>query len=248
VAKVVAMSQSTAALPAPGRTSTLRPRLRALVRGRPADPTWVRPSLWALLVLAAVLCLWDLTQNGNSNTYYAAAVKSGTESWKAWFFGSLDPGSFITVDKPPLSLWLMGLSGRVFGFSSFSMLLPQALCTVGAVALLFATVRRLFGPAPALAAGLALALTPITIAVARVNNPDALLILLLVASAYFVVRALQSGATKWLLWCGAAVGLAFMTKMLQGWMVMPALGTAYLLAGPPRLTVRLRQLAQPASS
>jgi 4-amino-4-deoxy-L-arabinose transferase-like glycosyltransferase len=196
-----------------------------------------------VLAVAAVLCLWHLTINGYSNDYYAAAVKSATQSWKAWFFGSLDPGSFITVDKPPLSLWLMGLSARVLGFSSFSMLLPQALCTIGAVALLYATVRRLFGPAAGIAAAAALAITPVTVAIGRVNNPDALLVLLMVAAAWLVVRALESGRTRHLAWCGAFVGLAFMTKMLQGWMIVPALALVYLVAGPPKLGTRIRQLA-----
>lgn len=136
----------------------------------------------------------------------------------------------------------MGLSARVLGFSSFSILLPQALCAVGAVALLHLTVRRAFAPAAALLAAAALAITPVTVAIARVDNPDALLVLLLVASGYLLVRALQSGRGSWLAACGAVVGLAFMTKMLQGWMVVPALGAAYLLAGPPRLAVRIRQL------
>src|ERR1700761_6499431 len=203
----------------------------------------LNPWLLAVLALAAVLCLWNLTLDGYSNTYYAAVAKAGSVSWKAWFFGALDPGSFITVDKPPLSLWLMGLSARVFGFSSFSILLPQALCTIAAVALLFATVRRVAGDAAGLIAALALALTPITIAIGRVNNPDALLVLLLVGSAWFTVRALETGRGKHLAWAGAVVGLAFMTKMLQGWMVVPALGLAYLIAGPPALWVRVRQLA-----
>src|SRR3954466_14026961 len=159
------------------------------------------------------------------------------------FFGSLDPGSFITVDKPPLSLWLMGLSARAFGFSSFSLLLPQALETVAAVALLYATVRRVFGPVAALAAGATLALSPVTVAMARVDMPDALVVLLMVASAWLLVRAVEPGRTKFLVWCGAIVGLAFMTKMLQGWMIVPALAAAYLLAGPPRLLTRLWQLA-----
>jgi 4-amino-4-deoxy-L-arabinose transferase-like glycosyltransferase len=184
-----------------------------------------------------------LTRNGYSNEYYAAAAKAGSESWKAWFFGSLDPGSFITVDKPPLSLWLTGVSARLLGFSSFSILLPEALCTIAAVVLLYATVRRAFGPVAGLIAAAALALTPVTIAIGRVNNPDALLVLLLVASAYLMQRAIESGATKHLAWCGALVGLAFMTKMLQGWMVVPALGAAYLLAGSPRLGRRVGQLA-----
>ena len=203
----------------------------------------LNPWLLGVLALAALLCLWNLTLNGYSNEYYAAAARAGSESWKAWFFGALDPGSFITVDKPPLSLWLMGLSARVLGFSSFAVLLPQALCTVASVGLLYATVKRVFGEAAGVAAGVALALTPVTVAIGRVNNPDALLVLLLVASAYLLVRALESGRTKHLAWCGALVGLAFMTKMLQGWMVVPALVATYLIAGRPVLAVRIRQLA-----
>jgi 4-amino-4-deoxy-L-arabinose transferase-like glycosyltransferase len=222
-----------------------RPRagaLRSLARGRSADPAWVRPALLGVLAVAALLCLWNLTISGWSNEYYAAAARAGSESWKAWFFGSLDPASFITVDKPPLSLWLMGLSARVLGYSSFSVLLPQALCTIGAVGLLFATVRRVLGPRAGIIAAAALAITPVTVAIGRVNNPDALLVLLLVASGYLLVRALESGRTKHLVWCGVVVGLAFMTKMLQGWMVVPALAAAYLLAGPPAPLTRVRQL------
>jgi 4-amino-4-deoxy-L-arabinose transferase-like glycosyltransferase len=237
------MSATAPALPRRAGEPALRGRLRSLVRGRPADPAWVRPALFGVVALAAVLCLWDLTISGYANSYYAAAVKSASVSWKAMFFGSLDPGSFITVDKPPLSLWVMGLSARVFGFSSFSLLLPQALETVASVALLYATVRRVFGPVAGLAAGAALALSPVTVAMARVDMPDALLVLLMVASAWLLVRAIETGRTKFLLWCGAVVGLAFMTKMLQGWMVVPALAAAYLLAGPPRLLERVRQLA-----
>jgi 4-amino-4-deoxy-L-arabinose transferase-like glycosyltransferase len=232
----------SATAPALSRPAANFGRVRSLVRGRPADPAWVRPALFGVVALASALCLWDLTISGYANTYYAAAVRSASASWTAWFFGALDPGSFITVDKPPLSLWLMGLSARVFGFSSFSLLLPQALCTIAAVGLLYAAVRRLFGPAAGLIAALALAISPITVAMARVDMPDALLVLLLVASGWLLVRAIETGRTKFLLGCGAVVGLAFMTKMLQGWMVVPALAAAYLLAGPPRLFARIRQL------
>src|SRR3954452_2417910 len=229
----------------PAFPSATRPhrRLRALLRGRAEDPAWARAGLLGVLALAAMLVGWGLTRSGMSNTYYAAAVKSATVSWKALFFGSIDPGSFITVDKPPLAFWLMGLSGRLLGFSAFSMLLPEALCTVAAVGVLYATVKRVLGPAPALLAAGALAVSPVSIAIGRVNNPDALLVLLLVLSAYLVVRAIESGRTRTLAWAGAVVGLAFMTKMLEGWMIVPALGAAYLLAGPPRLAVRIGQLA-----
>src|SRR5690349_17501494 len=137
--------------------------MTTLALRRPAAlsrPNWVTLSFAGILALAAALCLWDLTISGYSNEYYAAATRAGSESWKAWFFGAIDPGSFITVDKPPLSLWLSGLSARALGFSSFSILLPQALCTIAAVALLFATVRRVAGDAAGLIAALALALTP----------------------------------------------------------------------------------------
>jgi 4-amino-4-deoxy-L-arabinose transferase-like glycosyltransferase len=240
------VSATAPALPRPARTPRRggmpSPRMRLLVRGRAADPWWIRPALVAILVATVALFLWDLTISGWSNTYYAAAARAGSESWKAWFFGALDPGSFITVDKPPLSLWLMGLSARVLGYSSFSILLPQALCMAGAVGLLYAAVRRGFGAVAGLIAASALALTPITVAMARVDMPDALLVLLLVASAAVLMRAIESGRTRTLVWVGVLVGLAFMTKMLQGWMVVPALAAAYLLAGPPRLLVRAGQL------
>ena len=108
---------------------------------RPGRPAWALPALGAILVVAAGLYTWDLSSNGMANSFYAAAVKSGTQSWKAFLFGSIDPGSFITVDKPPASLWVMGLSARMFGVSSWSILVPQALEGVASVALLYAGVR-----------------------------------------------------------------------------------------------------------
>src|SRR3954451_9255842 len=170
--------------------------MSTLALSRPAvwtRPNWVRVSLAGVLALAAALCLWKLTISGYSNEYYAAAARAGSESWKAWVFGSIGPGSFTTADQPPLSLWLMGLSARVLGFSSFAVLLPQALCMVAAVGMLFATVRRVGGPVAAIVAAVAFALTPVTVAIARVDNPDALLVLLMVVSAWLTVRAIETG-------------------------------------------------------
>src|SRR5258707_4853329 len=156
-------------------------KLARLIIGDSSEPRWIRPALLVLLVATAVLYLWALGSSGWANSYYAAAVQAGTQDLKAWLFGSLDPGNAITVDKPPAAMWVMGLSGRLFGFSAFAMLLPQALMGVGSVALLYATVRRWSGPAAGLIAGAVLALTPVASLMFRFNNPDALLGLMLFA-------------------------------------------------------------------
>ena len=129
----------------PGGTSAAGPP--GWCAGRPGDPAWARPALLGLLLATAVLYLAGLSRSGYANEFYAAAVQAGTKSWKAFLFGSLDSSNFITVDKPPASLWVMELSGRIFGFSSWSLLVPQALEGVAAVGVLYATVRRWFGPA-----------------------------------------------------------------------------------------------------
>ena len=161
-------------------------------RPAPAAARWERPALLALLAGTALLYLWNLSASGYANDFYAAAVQAGTQSWKAWLFGSLDSGNAITVDKPPASLWVMVLSARIFGFSSWSLLVPQALMGVASVALLRAAVRRWAGPVAGLLAGAALALTPAAVLMFRFDNPDALLVLLLVAGAYATVRAIDA--------------------------------------------------------
>jgi 4-amino-4-deoxy-L-arabinose transferase-like glycosyltransferase len=211
---------------------------RRLLRGPDTDPRWARPALFGLLALTALLYLWDLTRNGWANDFYAAAVQAGTKSWKAFFFGSFDSASFITVDKTPASLWVMELSGRVFGFSQWSMLAPQALEGVASVGLLYAAVRRWFGPAAGLIAGLVLALTPVAALMFRFNNPDALLVLLMTAAAYALVRAIENGRTRWLVLCGVLVGIAFLAKMAQAFLVVPGFAAAYLWAGAPRRLLR----------
>jgi 4-amino-4-deoxy-L-arabinose transferase-like glycosyltransferase len=205
-------------------------------------PSWERPALAGLLVLTAVANLWDLGASGWGNSFYAAAVRSGTLDWKALLFGSFDAGGFITVDKPPASMWVMGLSGRIFGFSSWSMLVPEALMGVASVALLYATVRRVSGPAAALLAGATMALTPVVVLMFRFNNPDALLVLMLVAAAYCVTRALERASTRWLLLAGMAIGFGFLTKMGQALVIAPALALAYMVAAPTGMGRRVRQL------
>ena len=209
---------------------------------RPGRPVWSVPARAAIFGMAALLYSWDLARVGMGNTFYAAAVKSGTESWKAFFFGSLDPGSFITVDKPPAALWVMELSGRIFGFSSWSMLLPEALAGLATVMVLYHLVRRWFGEPAAVFASLALALTPVAVVIFRYNDPDAFLTLLLVLAAWACWRAIETGKTVGLVLSAALVGLAFLTKTLDAFIVVPAIGVAYLWCGPPRLARRLGQL------
>jgi len=216
-------------------------RLRRLLRGPQADPGWARPALAGLLALTAALYLWDLTRNGWANDFYAAAVQAGTKSWKAFFFGSFDSSNFITVDKTPGSLWVMEIFGRIFGFSQWSMLVPQALEGVASVLLLYAAVKRWFGPAAGLIAGLVLALTPVAALMFRFNNPDAMLVLLMTAAAYTLVRAVESGRSRWLVFTGLLLGFAFLAKMLQAFLVVPGFAAAYLWAGPPRLGRRIWQ-------
>ncbi|MBD0696051.1 glycosyltransferase family 39 protein, partial [Streptomyces sp. CBMA123] len=220
-------------------------RLRTLPvrawRGRADDPRWVRPALLALLAATVVLYLWGLGASGWANAFYSAAVQAGSQSWKAFFFGSSDAGNFITVDKPPASLWPMALSVRLFGLSSWSLLAPQALMGAATVGALYATVRRRFSPLGGLLAGAALALTPVATLMFRFNNPDALLVLLLTLSAYGMVRAVETASTRWLLFTGAMFGFAFLTKTLAAFLILPAFAVIYLVVAPTGFWRRLRQ-------
>src|SRR6201991_2541985 len=225
-------------------TSTLAVPPPVVLSPPPPPPTvasppaqrWVRPALLGLLALTAVLYIWGLGKNGWANSFYSAAVQAGSASWKAFFFGSSDAANSITVDKTPASLWVMEISARIFGVNAWSILVPQALMGVASVGLLFASVRRWFGPAAGLLAGLVLALTPIAVLMFRFNNPDAMLVLLMVAGAYAVTRATENGSTKWLMLAGGFVGLGFLAQMVR------AFALVYLVAGPPKLGKRIWQL------
>lgn len=229
-------------------TITAEPEYRSVPEPDLSEPKFRLPfrgehaALGALLTATAVLYLWGLSASGWANDFYAASVQAGTQSWKALLFASLDAGNAITVDKPPAAMWVMGLSGRLLGFSSFSMLLPQALMGVGSVALLYATVRRWSGPWAGILAGAVLAATPVAAMMFRFNNPDALMVLLLVVAAYCTVRATDSGSTRWLAGAGTAVGFAFLTKMMQAFLVVPAFGLVFLVAAPLTFWGRIRSL------
>lgn len=226
-------------------TATLtEPRLAPPPAEAPAARTGRREylALAALLIGTALAYLWNLSANGWANSFYAAAVQAGSVSWKAMFFGSSDAANSITVDKTPLSLWPMEISVRIFGLHSWSMLLPQALLGVASVALLWAIVRRNFGASAGLPAGLVLAVTPIAAVMFRFNNPDAMLVFLMLAAAWAMTRAVADGRWRWVLLTGAFIGLGFLAKQLQVLLVVPALALTYLIAGPPELGKRIAQL------
>lgn len=209
------------------------------------ERSWIERFALPFILLATFgVYLFGALQNDLANSYYSAAVQAASADWKAWFFGSLDAANYITVDKPPLAIQVMALSARIFGFSSFSMLLPGVLAGVGSVWLLYKTVARQFGGRSGLIAAALLALTPVSALMFGFNNPDALLTFMLVASGYAFIRSLEQRNT--LLWLGLAglfTGLAFNVKMLQGLMLLPAFGLVYLLFAQPKLPVRLMHMA-----
>jgi len=200
------------------------------------------PELVGLIGVAALLNLWALGRNGWANTYYSAAVRSMAASWHAFLYASMDRSGVMTVDKPPLSLWVQTLSVRLFGFHPLAILVPQALIGVASVVLVYDLVRRRFGRVGGFVAGLALATTPIAVAMSRDNNPDALLTLCCVAAVWFAVRGFEDGRTRWLVLAGIAVGLGFETKMLVAFVVVPAIVLAWLWIAPRGRLAAIRQL------
>src|SRR3954471_5321842 len=230
------MTSTLEAPPAPDTAGEIRVRRRIGGVGRR------RIALAVLLAATAITYLWDITVNGMGNQFYAGAAQAGSKNWEALLFGSVDPDNFITVDKPPVSQWVMGLSGQTFGFSSASMLVPEALMAVATVALLYGAVRRTAGANAGLLAGALFALTPVAALMFRYNNPDAVMVLLMTAAAYCTVRALERAGAGWLALAGAALGFAFLAKMLEGLMVAPAIGLAYLIVAPTTVRRRLLHL------
>ena len=201
---------------------------------------WMLP---VLLVLTGALYLFGALHNGMANSYYAAAIQAASQDWTAWLFGSLDAANYVSVDKPPLATMLMGLSARLFGFSSFSMLLPSVLAGVGSVWLVYGAVKRQFGFTSAVIAGATLMLTPVAALMFGFNNPDAILTLMLSASGYAFLRSLEGKRPLlWLSLAGLFTGLAFNTKMLQGLMVLPAMVLVYLVFAKPPIVTRFLHL------
>ncbi|WP_238423341.1 glycosyltransferase family 39 protein [Gordonia sp. 'Campus'] len=233
---------STTVTPAPPVTPSGPP-------GSTGDPTptptsqrvrWL--SLAALLLGTAIAYLWNLSINGWANSFYSAAIQAGSQSWKAWFFGSSDMANSITVDKPPASLWIPGLSARIFGVNSWSILVPEALMGVASVALLYLVTRKYLGHWAGILAGTVLAVTPVAAMMFRFDNPEALLILLMVAAVWTMMKGLEDGRWRWLVLTGVFVGFGFLTKQLQVMLVVPPLAVTYLAFGPRGWGRRIAQL------
>ena len=208
-------------------------------RGSSEDPSWARPALIGLLVATALFYLYNLTASGWANSFYSAAVQAGSTNLEAFFFGSSDAGNSITVDKPPASLWVMALSVKLLGLNSFAILVPQVLMGVASVGVLYATVRKSFGARAGLIAGAVLALTPVAVLMFRFNNPDALLTLLMVLGAWATMKSIEKASPRWFMVVGVFIGLAFLTKTLQAFLVVPGFALAYLVAARTTLPKRI---------
>ncbi len=229
-------------LPPPTRPHGVRDRLAGLVRGRADAARWERPAFLGLLLATGVLYVVNLSVNGWANAFYTAAVQAGSQSWEAFFYGSSDAANAITVDKPPAFLWVIGISVRLFGLNSWAVLVPQALMGVASVAVLYRIVRRRFSAGAALVAGAVLATTPVATLMFRYDNPDALLVLLTVGAIALTLRGVESGRMRWVVWAGVLVGLGFLTKQLQAFLVLPPLVGVYLVASPRPVLRRIGHL------
>ncbi|MER6350054.1 ArnT family glycosyltransferase [Streptomyces sp. NPDC001595] len=230
------------AAPAAAPDAARRPFARRLWRGRPEDPSWARPAFLGALLVVGALYTWNLTASGYANSFYSAAVQAGSQSWKAFFFGSLDAGNAITVDKPPAALWPMALSVRLLGLNSFAILFPQVLMAVATAGVLYASVRRRFSAPAGLLTLAVFALTPVAALMFRFNNPDAALALLMATAVHCTQRALEKARTSWLVWAGTAIGLAFLVKTLQAFLILPVLALVYVVLAPTTLRKRIGQV------
>jgi 4-amino-4-deoxy-L-arabinose transferase-like glycosyltransferase len=191
---------------------------------------WHAPLLFPLLV-AAFLRIYGLAENGYGRTYYAASVRSMLQSWHNVWFNAFDPAGFVSLDKPPVAIWVQALSVKLLGFSGWAVLLPQAIEGVLAVGLVYGLVQRTFGRTAGLIAALLMALSPINIGVDRTNNTDSCLIAVLLLATWIGIRAAQTGKTRLLCLAMALIGLGFNVKMAAAWVLAPALAMSFML-GP----------------
>jgi 4-amino-4-deoxy-L-arabinose transferase-like glycosyltransferase len=206
---------------------------------------WRSLALVAVLFLAFALRLWHLTQNGWGNEYYTAGVLSMTNNWSNFLYNSFDPAGFVSVDKPPIALWIQVASVKLFGFHGLSVLLPQVLEGLASVWIVYHLVQRRFGASAGLLAALFLAITPVSVAIDRSSNTDTCLVLVLLLAAWALTRGAEEGSRGLLLLSMALVGLGFNVKMLAAFVVLPTFALVYLLGAPLDRSRRLKDLALP---
>lgn len=202
-----------------------------------------RLFLTAILLLAALLTCWGIWREGTANVYYTAAVQSMLQSPRNFFFAAFDPAGFISVDKPAPGLWLQCLFAAVFGVHGWSVILPEALCSVASVSVLYRLAKRQFGTGVGLLSALFLALTPIFVAVSRTNNLDAGLVLVCLLALDALDTAVRKGSLKWLIFAMVLTGVGFNVKMLEAFLIVPAMVLTYLLGTRLRLRRRIGHLA-----
>ena len=217
-----------------------RPRLDARLLARHA-------GLPVVLALSAVLELHRLSQNGYANIFYSAGIQSMLRSWHNFFFVSFDPGGLVSVDKPPLALWVQAASAKLFGFSPLSLLVPEALAGVLTVAVLYVVLARRLSAIAAFAGSLALAVFPSFVAVSRDNGVDPLMILLLTLACGVGLRAAETGRWRTLIGSAVLVGLAFNTKTLAAYLVAPPSRLDFSCVRPARCSGASRNCSSPAS-
>jgi 4-amino-4-deoxy-L-arabinose transferase-like glycosyltransferase len=205
-------------------------------------PAWHYLALAGITLISIFMNFYQLGAGGYGS-YYPPAVRSMMDNWHNFFFASYDPGGFVTVDKPPVGFWLDVISAKIFGFNSMSILIPQALCGVLAVLLLYYLVRRHFGVVAGLIAALVLAVSPVSIVTNRNITIDSILALVLLAGAWTTLRAAETGKLRWLLFTALIVGIGFNIKMMEAYLVLPAFGVLYLVAAPHGIWKRVGHLA-----
>src|SRR5579875_949989 len=205
-------------------------------------PAWHHLALAGIALISIFMDFFQLGANGYGS-YYPPAIRSMMDNWHNFFFVSYDPGGFVTLDKPAVGFWLQTISAKLFGFTPFSIFLPQALSGVAAVLLLYYLVKRHFGVVAGLLAALALAISPISVVTNRNITMDSILALFLLVGAWAVIRAAETGKLRWLLFSAFIVGLGFNIKMMEAYLVVPAYGVLYLLAAPRSIWKRVGHLA-----
>jgi 4-amino-4-deoxy-L-arabinose transferase-like glycosyltransferase len=221
-------------------TGARRPDAHAAIRAL----SRLHLELVALLAGTALLYVWKLAQNSWANEFYSAAVRSMSSGGHNFLYASFDPTGVMTTDKPPLALWVQTASVDLFGYRPLSILVPQVVIGVATVGLVYDLTRRRFGRGAGFIAGLVLATTPITVAVSRNNNPDALLVLCCVAALWCFVRGLDSGRTLWIVLAGVSVGLGFETKWAVALLVVPGIAAGWLWVAQRGRAVAFGQLLQ----